>query len=591
MAMPASPANPRPASHPVRVLTRLGALAAVIGILLVLPGRFSVNAEARTRNDSVIIVGGGWDLPPYEFIDKDGKPAGYNVELTRAVAEVMGRKVAFRLGSWPQMRDNLQTGAIDLLQGMFNTAERAKAVDFSNPHNNVNHAIFSRRGTPQLESLEGLRGKEVVVPRGSLMNDFLVRRGGGVRLVLTDSPADALRLLASGKYDYAGVGLLAGIYLARELKLSNVVPVSQSVVSYPYCFAVKKGNAELLGDLNEGLAILKKTGQYDQIRNKWLGVAEPPGISWFVVVKYAALVVVPLSLVLAGSVVWSYSLRNQVAQRTESLSTALSELRSNQRQLVQADKMAALGILVSGVAHEINNPTGIILMNLPTLRKILRDAERILDRNLAENGEYSLGGILYERVRRELPLLLEEMQDGAQRIKQIVHDLKDFARRDDEAAKELLDFNKVVQTGVRLVEAATRKATHDFSTDYAGNLPPIMGNAQRIEQVIVNLIMNSCQALPDPGRTIALSTSFDPQAKVVVLSIKDQGAGVHPEDLPHLTDPFFTTKRESGGTGLGLSISSTIIKDHGGELCFDSAPGQGTTVTLTFPALPEAGTP
>ena len=586
--MRASHTNPGLPNQRVPTLIRLCTTVVVFGISLVMLALFAVNAEAGSRNDSVIIVGGGWDLPPYEFIDKDGNPAGYNVELTRAVAGVMGRKVEFRLGSWPGMRDNLQTGAVDLLQGMFNTAERAKMVDFSNPHNNVNHAIFSRHGTPQLESLEGLRGKEVVVPRGSLMNDFLARRGEGVRLILADTPADALRLLASGRYDYAGVGLLAGIYLARELKLSNVVPVSQSVVSYPYCFAVKKGNAELLGDFNEGLAILKKTGQYDQIRNKWLGVAEPPSISLFVIVKYAALVVIPLSLVLAGSVVWSYSLRNQVAQRTESLSTALLELRSNQRQLVQADKMAALGTLVSGVAHEINNPTGIILMNLPTLRKILRDAERILDRHLAENGEYSLGGIPYRRVRTELPLILEEMQDGAQRIKQIVHDLKGFARRDDEAAKEPLDFNSVVRTGVRLVEVATRKATNNFSAAYESDLPQIMGHAQRIEQVIVNLVMNACQALPDPSRAIAVATRFDPQAHVVVLSVKDQGRGIAPEHLPHVTDPFFTTKRESGGTGLGLSISSTIVKDHGGELCFESTPGEGTTVTLTFPAVQEA---
>ena len=99
--------------------------------------------------------------------------------------------------------------------------------------------------------------------------------------------------------------------------------------------------------------------------------------------------------------------------------------------------------------------------------------------------------------------------------------------------------------------------------------------------------MNACQALPDPGRAIAISTHFDPQANVVVLTVKDEGSGIPPEHLPRLTDPFFTTKRESGGTGLGLSVSASIIKDHGGELTFDSAHGKGTTVKCTFQAAME----
>ena len=152
----------------------------------------------------------------------------------------MGLSVEFKLGHWPEMREKLQTGEIDLLQGMFYTPERALVNDFSNPHSNVNHAIFARKGMPTLKSLNDLRGKDVIVPRGSLMHDFLVRQGNANQLILTDTPAEALRLLASGSYDYAGVGLLAGIYLSRESKLSNVVPVNQSVVSYQNCFAVKK---------------------------------------------------------------------------------------------------------------------------------------------------------------------------------------------------------------------------------------------------------------------------------------------------------------------------------------------------------------
>ena len=262
---------------------------------------------------------------------------------------------------------------------------------------------------------------------------------------------------------------------------------------------------------------------------------------------------------------------------------ALEELKLHQDKLVQADKMASLGILVAGVAHEINNPNGLILLNMPILREVYRDAEEVLEARFQEQGDFTLGGLPYSRMRKEVPYLLEEMQGGANRIKRIVEELKDFARQESSTASEAVDFNAVIRAAVRLVESSIRSATRHFEARYAPDLPPIQGNAQRIEQVVVNLILNACQALPDMERRIALETAYDQQAGTVLLRLCDEGNGIAPEHIPHLTDPFFTTKRESGGTGLGLSVSATIVKEHGGSVLFDSAPGRGTTVTLTLP--------
>ncbi|TGU74631.1 transporter substrate-binding domain-containing protein [Geomonas terrae] len=545
-----------------------------------------VNAEPVAGRDlSVIVVGGNSNYPPYQFLDKNGRPAGYIVDLTRAIARVMGLKVEIKLDDFGQILKGLDSGDIDILEGLSYSEARAREYEFSTPHSIIVQAIFARKGTPAVKSLEQLRGKKVLVHRGGGMHGYLQEKHYDADLVLTDSPRETLQELAAGRCDYAVVALLPAMYIIREEKLANLVPVATNVAPQRYyCYAAKKGNAELVAQMNEGLSILKKTGEFNQIYDKWIGVLEPQRTSWLVVAKYAALVVIPLSLVLMGTVLWSYSLRRQVAQRTESLSNALAELQRNQQQLVQADKMAALGILVSGVAHEINNPTGIILMNMPTLKKIFRDAERILDRYQEEEGEFTLGGIRYQRVRQEVPLILDEIQDGAQRIKKTVEDLKNFARKDDEAHKEMLDFNNVVRTAVRLVDVATRKFTNAFSATYGDGLPLVFGNEQRLEQVVVNLVMNAGQALPDPSKAIALRTWHDVATGRVMLSVHDEGTGISPEHLKHLTDPFFTTKRENGGTGLGLSISANIIKDHGGEIAFDSGVGEGTTVTLALPA-------
>ncbi len=544
-----------------------------------------------------VVVGGDRDYPPYEFLDKDGQPSGYNVELTRAIANVMGMRVEFRLGGWSEMREALQTGKVDVLQGMSYSEERAGEVDFSLPHTIVNHAVFARRDSPAANSLADLEGRTVAVHRGGIMHDYLVRSGFRGKLILTDTPADALRQLAAGTTDYAVVAIVPGMYIIRELKLSNLLPVVRNVATHRYCYAVDKGNSELLSRFNEGLAILKKTGQYEQIYNKWLGVLEPEHVDLRTIAKYAAVVVVPLFLLLSVFALWSRTLHGQVALRTADLTREIAErkhaeeeLRLNQQQLVQADKLAALGVLVSGVAHEINNPTGLILLDVPILKRSHADIERILEAHYAVAGDFDVGGIPYSEMRAEIPRILDEMQEGAQRIKRIVNDLKDFARRDDLADKAPIDLNSVVVTALRLVDPTVRKATTHLRTDFEEGLPPVRGNAQRIEQVVVNLILNACQALPDPERGISLTTRFNRATSSVVLTVRDEGVGIDTEHLSRLTDPFFTTKRESGGTGLGLSVSDGIVKDHGGQMTFESTPGLGTTVTLSLPAAREEHT-
>jgi len=537
-----------------------------------------------------IVVGGDRAYPPYEFIDKDGKPAGYNVDLTRAIAEVMGMKVEFRFGNWSEIRTGLLTNRIDILQGLSFSAQRAKTVDFSPPHTIVHQAIFARKETPPVKSLEELRGKKVIVFRDGIMHERLKQMGFDEELVLTTTPAEVLRLLASGKHDYAVLAMLPGMYLIRELHLSNVVPVAKAVGSDQYCYAVVNGNRELLARFNEGLAILIKTGQYDEIYKKWLGVKEPTGLNKELVFKYGIMILLPLLSILAATVLWSKTLQRRVDIRTRQLARevaernkALEELRRHQDRLVQTDKMASLGTLVSGVAHEINNPNGLLLLDIPVLKRVHDDAEEILEAHFRARGDFMLGGVPYSEMRDEIPRILDEMQDSAQRIKRIVNDLKDFARRDDAAKKELIDLNEAVQRALRLVDPTIRSSTRRFSANYGAGLPQIMGNVQRIEQVIVNLVQNACQALPDPEREVSVSTSFDRENNLVITQVKDEGSGVAEEHLPYLMDPFFTTKRDSGGTGLGLSVSAGIVKEHGGTLAFDSAPGSGTTVTLSLP--------
>jgi polar amino acid transport system substrate-binding protein len=565
------PQTPRPE----RTLSarRVGGALAAVALAGVLPGI----ARANERGDAtVVIVGGDHDYPPYEFVDKDGQPAGFNVDLTRAIAEVLGIKVEIRLGDWNDMRDALLRGDVDVLQGTVHSEVREALFDFSPPHSIVHQSVFGRRGARPVTDLLQLEGKEVVVQRGGLMHDILLQRKVAATLVLVDTHAAALRLLASGKHDYALVGNLPGLYLGRELGLSNIHAVGKLFGGQPYGYAVRKGNTEMISQFAEGLAILKNTGRYQPIYDRWLSPLEPPAVSLSRVVKYGAMLAAPLLLLLGGAAVWTRTLQKQVAHRTE-------ELRLQQQQLIHADKMASLGVLVSGVAHEINNPTGLILMNVPVLRRAYQAVEAALDARFRDEGDFMIGGLPYSQLREELPRMLQEMGDGANRIKRIVDDLKHFARRDSSVLEEAADLNAVVAAAVRLVDASIRKATNAFRVVYGEGLPTFRGNAQRIEQVVVNLLLNACQALPDPQRRILVATSHDANRGEVVLTVEDEGVGIPQEHLSRVVDPFWTTKRDLGGTGLGLSVSAGIVKEHEGRMAFRSAVGAGTTVTVCLP--------
>lgn len=537
-----------------------------------------------------IVVGGDRSYPPYEFIDQDGNSTGYNVELTRAIARVMGFTVDIRLGAWSEMRRDLLNGSIDVLEGISYSDERALNVDFTPPHIIVHHSIFARKGASTVPTLADLRGKEVVVLSDGIMQEFLPSRKIGARIIPAETHAEVLRLLASGKHDYAVMAKLPGLYLIRELGLSNLEAVGDPVSAQSYCFAVRKGDAALLARFSEGLAILKNTGEYQQIYNRWLGVLEPPGISWQQAFKYGAIIIGPLVLLMGGVVLWSRTLQREVAMRTAELTSEVAErrhaeeeLRNRQQQLIQADKMAALGILVSGVAHEINNPNGLILLNMPVIKEAFRDAQPILEEHYRAQGDFEFAGLRYSRMREALPVLMNQMLEGSRKVKVIVDDLKDFARQQEPGQTAAVNLNDAVRAALRLVDNLIEKSTHHFSVDYGDTIPPISGNAQRIEQVIVNLVMNACQSLEGPERAISLTTSWDRESAQVVLEVRDDGCGIDPEHLGHVTDPFFTTKRDNGGTGLGLSVSAGIVKEHNGTLSFTSSPGGGTIATMVLP--------
>lgn len=248
----------------------------------------------------------------------------------------------------------------------------------------------------------------------------------------------------------------------------------------------------------------------------------------------------------------------------------------------QAKHLAALGELSAGVAHEINNPNGVILLNSAFLQRACKEMAPLLEAQAQCHHPLLVAGMEIDEVLREIPLLLGEVHDGARRIQRIVDGLKEFVRT-PVADLEPVDLNSVVAAAIRATAAQIEAATAHFTITYGAGIEPVQGSRQAIEQVVINLLTNACQALPDRERGIRVTTCFLAESGKAMIEVCDEGSGILPENLPHITDPFFTTKRQSGGTGLGLSISNSLIKECGGTLQFLSSPGVGTTVTVILP--------
>lgn len=267
------------------------------------------------------------------------------------------------------------------------------------------------------------------------------------------------------------------------------------------------------------------------------------------------------------------------------ISRVITKEKNMEQQLLQADKLASLGQLVSGIAHEINNPNTFIRGNLSIVQEALNDIMPILDRTYENRPDLRIARLNYEMFRQSIPVLVDDMAQGANRIKGIVDGLKKFAKRDEGLLNEKINIGAITEACLRLVDNQVHR-TADVKTDLDPDLPEITGNFQKLQQVIVNILINASQAIDKPRGTITVS-SYRLNSKEIVLKISDNGKGMDEKTLKQIFDPFYTTKRNQGGTGLGLSIAYGIIKEHKGKIEAESKAGTGTSFYIHIPVNPE----
>jgi signal transduction histidine kinase len=284
----------------------------------------------------------------------------------------------------------------------------------------------------------------------------------------------------------------------------------------------------------------------------------------------------------------------RILRLERTLTEEIRALRQTQAALIQSENLASLGQLAAGMAHEINNPLAYVTNNLAVLRRDVLALAEVL--NMYRAGWASLARVeptLADEVARlekaidlsylhqNIPRQFETSLEGLKRVRDIVNNLLDFARL-DEVEFEEADLNDALAETVEMLRHEIRKKEIRLEP-HLQDLPRLLCHPGKINQVLLNLLLNAIQA-SEPGGVVEVRTRAEPDA--VVVEVEDHGAGIAPEHRPHIFEPFFTTQPVGRGMGLGLSVSYGIVRSHGGAIEVDSRPGHGSTFLVRFPLRP-----
>ena len=545
----------------VYVLVSLAAAQAALAKSHSATGAPAVGAERTLRVASEL------DFPPLALVKPDGSADGFSVDLFKAVARVMDFKYRIYTGSWDSIRGDVVAGKADLLINMAINPARAAVHDFTVPHTVTHAAIFVRKGGAPIHALEDLRGKSLLVVAGDHVQQWAAEQPWATNLVPVDSGDEAMKLLAGGKHDAALVARIVGLLILKSARLDNLDVARPSLpgAEQKFAFAVKKGDSGLLSQLNEGLAIVRADGTYNEIYEKWFNPIEPRGIPLRELVLYAT-PVLGLSLVVMFLLAYRLRLsvvilRNERAALESRVAARTVDLLHSRNEAEQANR--AKSEFLASVTHELKSPL---------------------------NSVIGFAGLLKDEVPGQLnakqAVFAADILASGQRLLALVEGILEMSRLD--AAGAVLE---PVEIGVALEQrvAAHRKAAEARGVTIGLEVAPGAANAEldpkALRRMLDALLDNAVKFNREGGR---VAVSARRAGGAFEIAVADTGIGIAREDLAKLFKPLAQLDaglaRRNSGVGLGLALARRLAELHGGTLDVESEPGKGSTFTLRFPA-------
>ncbi len=276
-------------------------------------------------------------------------------------------------------------------------------------------------------------------------------------------------------------------------------------------------------------------------------------------------------------------LEEGIAERQAMRLEVQEERQKIMAKLIQTNRMTSLGLLISSIAHNINTPNGAIKLAAQHLAGSWKDALPILEQVTKEEGDFTLGGLPFGVAKVEIRGAAESILNNADRVERVIQDLRAYNVGERNELSPGVSVNRVVEEALTIIRAHGRQGEISITPTLALNLPNITGNQYQLEQVVVNLLLNAMQAMPDNRGSITVRTEYSSETAEVKIVVMDQGEGIKPEVRKHLFEAFFSTRMDKGGSGLGLYISNFIVLEHRGRLTIDSGQCGGTVATVHLP--------
>lgn len=524
---------------------------------------FSVSCICMSQEAAFHFVGDS-DFPPNEFINDIGEPDGFNVELLQAIDKVLREDIEISLLPWSEARSMFETGLVDGVTGFIYSESRSENTLFSLPHNYIHYVVFAKR-THRISGINDLNDAVLIVQKGDIMHDYVLENSLGDSIVLKTSPEEVVLALADNEGDFALMPRIVGFYYLARHNISNIYDCQVDLMERKYCYAVHSDNPELIHSINEALIVLKQTGEYEKIYEKWFGVYQGRKIQ-ALIINNLWLIVGVLIFVILFSFIGMTLMRRRIRMKTRDLKLALKKQHQTELTLIEALNRAEesdrlKSAFLANMSHEIRTPLNGIIGFSSLLSK-------------AEDGNREKYSGIIKKCSRQLLTVINDVIDVS-KIEANQLKISDLATNINATLEALLaEFTQSMPEGAANPKLQLLKALPDEES-------LCMVDESRLRQIIGNLLSNAITF------TAEGSISFGYEVKdhgMLEFFVVDTGVGIDDKYKTIVFDRFRQSDMyQSGGNGLGLFIVKNLVMLMGGEISLKDTPGGGASFYFSIP--------